>query len=68
MCGIFGLSFNVNNSNEVSLLSKDINYLITKSQKRGSDTFGIYVKENGNNSVFKINQEPQKVIKRKSNI
>ena len=65
MCGIFGLSFNVNNSNEVSLLSKDINYLITKSQKRGSDTFGIYVKENGNNSVFKINQEPQKVIKRK---
>lgn len=65
MCGIFGISFNVNNSNEASFLSKDINYLITKSQKRGSDTFGIYIKENHNNSVFKINQEPQKVIKRK---
>ena len=65
MCGIFGISFNVNNSNEVSFLSKDINYLIKKSQKRGSDTFGIYIKDSDNNSVFKINQEPQKVIKRK---
>ena len=65
MCGIFGISFNTNNSNDVSFLSKDINYLITKSQKRGSDTFGIYIKENDNNSVFKINQEPQKAIKRK---
>ena len=65
MCGIFGISFNTNNSNDVSFLSKDINYLITKSQKRGSDTFGIYIKDSDNNSVFKINQEPQKVIKRK---
>ena len=65
MCGIFGISFNKNTSSDVSFLSKDINYLIRKSQKRGSDTFGIYIKENDNNSVFKINQEPQKVIKRK---
>ena len=65
MCGIFGISFNVNNSNEVSFLSKDINYLIKKRKKRGSDTFGIYIKDSDNNSVFKINQEPQKVIKRK---
>lgn len=65
MCGIFGVSSNIDNSTEASFLSNDLNYLITQSQKRGSDTFGIYIKEDNKNSVFKINQEPLKAIKRK---
>ena len=65
MCGIFGASLNISNSLEANFLSKDLNYLISQSQKRGSDTFGLYIKENDKNSVFKINQEPLKAIKRK---
>ena len=52
MCGIFGVSSNIDNSTEASFLSNDLNYLITQSQKRGSDTFGIYIKEDNKNSVF----------------
>ena len=65
MCGIFGASLNISNSLEANYLSKDLNYQISQSQKRGSDTFGLYIKENDKNSVFKINQEPLKAIKRK---
>ena len=65
MCGIFGASLNISNSLEANFLSKDLNYLISQSQKRGSDTFGLYIKENDKNSVFKINQEPLEAIKRK---
>ena len=66
MCGIFGISFNKKyNQSDFSILKKDINILAQKSQQRGSDTFGILIKDKNNNSIYKINEDPSDAINRK---
>ncbi len=66
MCGIFGISFKKkNNQSDFSILKEDINILAQKSQQRGSDTFGILVKDKKNNSIYKINEDPSHAINRK---
>ena len=66
MCGIFGISFKKNNNQlDLSTLKKDIDILAKKSQQRGSDTFGILIKDENNNSIYKINEDPAKAINRK---
>ena len=66
MCGIFGISFNKKyNQSDFSILKKDINILAQKSQQRGSDTFGVLIKDKNNNSIYKINEDPSDAINRK---
>ena len=65
MCGIFGISYKKNlDEKNFRFLEEDINFLIKKSQIRGSDTFGILIKDVENNSIYKINENPSKSIKR----
>ena len=66
MCGLFGISaINNNNLENASLLEHDLKILTKKSQQRGSDTFGVLIKDQNQNSIYKINQEPSEVLKRK---
>ncbi len=65
MCGIFGISYKKkNDSIDFLSLKSDINFLTKKSQLRGSDTFGILVKDNLQNSVYKINEDPIRALNR----
>jgi len=41
MCGIFGISSKINPSEDYDQIIFDLKRLITLSEKRGSDTFGI---------------------------
>jgi glucosamine--fructose-6-phosphate aminotransferase (isomerizing) len=65
MCGIFGIVSKKKIGIDYSLLDEDIKILTNFSQKRGSDTYGVLVKNQLNNAIFKINEEPKKVLKRK---
>lgn len=62
MCGIFGLTTNFNIS------FKDLNYEIKNfvrySDTRGSDAFGISIKIDDKNYVFKENSIPLDVFKK----
>ena len=65
MCGIFGiLSKKNSDKTNFALLNDDINILTKKSELRGSDTFGLLIKNHSTSSIFKINEKPSKVIKR----
>ena len=65
MCGLFGISAKKNNNLENStLLENDLKVLTKRSQQRGSDTFGVVIKDQHENSIFKINQDPSEALKR----
>ena len=65
MCGLFGISAKKNNNLENStLLENDLKVLTKRSQQRGSDTFGVLIKDQHENSIFKINQDPSEALKR----
>ena len=66
MCGIFGITATNNDSQtDFSLLKHDIDILTKKSELRGSDTFGLLIKDQSKNSIFKINEDPSSALKRK---
>ena len=66
MCGIFGITTTkCNNQTDFSLLKQDIDILTKKSEIRGSDTFGVLIKDQSTNSIFKINEDPSGALKRK---
>jgi len=66
MCGIFGITAIKDNSQtDFSLLKHDIDILTKKSELRGSDTFGVLIKDQLTNSIFKINENPSSALKRK---
>ena len=44
MCGIFGISYKINPKQDYDKIIFDLRQLVTLSEKRGSDTFGISVK------------------------
>ena len=62
MCGIFGI---VSNSNiNLEKINFDIKSFVKYSEVRGSDTFGVSLKVEGLNYVFKENQKPLDVLKK----
>ena len=62
MCGIFGI---VSNSNiDLEKINFDIKNFVKYSEARGSDTFGISLKVEGLNYVFKENEKPSDVLKK----
>ena len=53
MCGIFGISYKINPKQDYDKIIFDLRQLVTLSEKRGSDTFGISVKlENKDRMIF----------------
>ena len=65
MCGIFGISKNVDKSKDYDKILEDINLYVGYSQNRGSDTFGISFKLKDKILLFKSNEKPSKAITRK---
>ena len=60
MCGIFGI---VSNSNiSLKKIDLDIKNFVKHCESRGSDTFGVSLKINNTNYVFKENQKPSESI------
>lgn len=63
MCGIFGI---VSNSNiSLKKIDLDIKNFVKHCESRGSDTFGVSLKINNTNYVFKENQKPSESIIKK---
>ena len=58
MCGIFGISQSNLKANNFDKILKDIKIYIDKSQKRGSDTFGLSFKLDNKIILFKSNENP----------
>ena len=65
MCGIFGISAAVNLQEDYNKIIYDIKKLISLSEKRGSDTFGISFKLEKKTIIYKINEKPNKAISKK---
>ena len=65
MCGIFGISKNLDKSKDYDKILEDINLYVSYSQNRGSDTFGISFKLKDKILLFKSNEKPSKAITRK---
>ena len=65
MCGIFGISSKINPSEDYDQIIFDLKRLITLSEKRGSDTFGISIKLLDKTLIYKTNEKPTKAIKKK---
>ena len=66
MCGIFGISPSNLKENNFDKILKNINIYIDKSQKRGSDTFGLSFKLDNKIILFKSNENPTESIKKKN--
>ena len=64
MCGIFGVSSKLSLQNNLDKIKHDINLFIQNSEIRGSDTFGISIKTNNQNCIYKTNEKPTIAIKR----
>ena len=64
MCGIFGVSSKLSLQNNLDKIKHDINLFIQNSKIRGSDTFGISIKTNNQNCIYKTNEKPTRAIKR----
>ena len=65
MCGIFGISKNIDSTKDYENILTDINLYVGYSQNRGSDTFGISFKLKDKILLFKSNEKPSKAITRK---
>ena len=64
MCGIFGVSSKLSLQNNLDKIKHDINLFTQNSEIRGSDTFGISIKTNKQNCIYKTNEKPTIAIKR----
>ena len=64
MCGIFGVSSKLSLQNNLDKIKHDINLFTQNSEIRGSDTFGISIKTNNQNCIYKTNEKPTIAIKR----
>ena len=66
MCGIFGISSNIDPVKDYDNIFSDIEKFVTLSELRGSDTFGISFKLKKNSILYKISEKPSIAIKRKN--
>ena len=66
MCGIFGISYKINPKQDYDKIIFDLRQLVTLSEKRGSDTFGIAVKLLEETLIYKTNEKPTIAINKKN--
>ena len=66
MCGIFGISTTIDPKQDYDKVISDLRKLITLSEKRGSDTFGVSFRLPEEILVYKTNEKPTKAINRKT--
>ena len=66
MCGIFGISSKINPKEDYGKITFDLKQLVTLSEKRGSDTFGISIKLPEETLIYKTNEKPTKAIDKKN--
>ena len=66
MCGIFGISYKINPKQDYDKIIFDLRQLVTLSEKRGSDTFGISVKLLEETLIYKTNEKPTIAINKKN--
>ena len=65
MCGIFGISTNIDPVKDYENIFSDIEKFVKLSELRGSDTFGISFKLKKNSILYKISEKPSVAIKEK---
>ena len=65
MCGIFGISATINPKQDYDKIILDLKKLITLSEMRGSDTFGVSFKLTNKTLIYKTNEKPTKAINKK---
>jgi len=65
MCGIFGISATINPKKDYDKIILDLKKLITLSEMRGSDTFGVSFKLTNKTLIYKTNEKPTKAINKK---
>ena len=65
MCGIFGISTTIDPKLDYDKVISDLRQLITLSEKRGSDTFGVSFRLQEKTLVYKTNEKPTKAINKK---
>jgi glucosamine--fructose-6-phosphate aminotransferase (isomerizing) len=65
MCGIFGISTTIDPKLDYDKVISDLRQLITLSEKRGSDTFGVSFRLPEKTLVYKTNEKPTKAINKK---
>jgi len=65
MCGIFGISATINPKQDYDKIIFDLKKLITLSEKRGSDTFGVSFKLTDKTLIYKTNEKPTKAVNKK---
>ena len=66
MCGIFGISATIDPKKDYDKVISDLKQLITLSEKRGSDTFGVSFKLSEKTLIYKTNEKPTKAINKKN--
>ena len=66
MCGIFGISKKINASEDYNNIFLDLKTLVSLSEPRGSDTFGVSFKLKDKNILYKLSEKPTKVILKNS--
>lgn len=66
MCGIFGISNKIDPEKDYSKIIEDLEYLVSLSETRGSDTFGVSIKTAEENLLFKISERPTRAVKSKN--
>ena len=66
MCGIFGISSKINPEQDYDKIIFDLKQLVTLSEKRGSDTFGVSIKLPDETLIYKTNEKPTKAIDKKN--
>jgi len=66
MCGIFGISSKINSEQDYDKIIFDLKQLVTLSEKRGSDTFGVSIKLPDETLIYKTNEKPTKAIDKKN--
>jgi len=65
MCGIFGISATINPKQDYDKIIFDLKKLITLSEKRGSDTFGVSFKLTDKTLIYKTNEKPTEAVNKK---
>ena len=67
MCGIYGFhkSLDFTQKKSLELLAEDLKIYSELNELRGSDAYGIAFKTNKKNVVYKLNQKPTQIHKRK---
>jgi glucosamine--fructose-6-phosphate aminotransferase (isomerizing) len=65
MCGLFGIQYLYKKNISLKNIEKDVQLLTKLSRIRGTDTFGISISSEDKESIFKINEDPKRAIKRK---